>query len=178
MMPKLEDMSIFGGKKSMSAGNDFEGTFYSLAYARDGRRSGESEDTYKDVIHRFVESGWNPYTFISYFRGSQKLYTSQIFIPTVFSEFGPSHFGVPSGPDFDPYIWCVHYKGKIMRKEGGRFRFWGLGDDVLLVRVNGELVANLSWERYVDDLAYWEPYISEDRQYHIGHSYCAVGNWF
>jgi hypothetical protein len=162
----------------MSASNDFEGTFYSLAYERDGGRSDESNDTYLDVILRFVESGWSPHVFTPYYRGPQKLYTSQIFIPSGSSEFGPSFFGVPSGPDFDPYLWCVHYKGKIMRKEGGRFRFRGFGDDLLLVRVNGELVFNGSHGHHRDDVADWEPNSEENWAYSIGSGLNAVGHWF
>jgi hypothetical protein len=64
-----------------------------------------------------------------------------------------------------------------MRKEGGRFRFWGLGDEVLLVRVNGKLVLNATWEYYRDDCADWEPQ-DEDYKYHIGNAQIAPGLWF
>jgi hypothetical protein len=93
------------------------------------------------------------------------------------TEFGPASFGIPTGPDFNPYLWCIHYKGKIMRKDGGRFRFWGLGDEVLLVRVNGELVLNATWEYYRYDCAPWERK-DEDYQYHLGNAQAAVGSWF
>lgn len=177
LIPDVASMSLFGGTKSMAVGNDFEGTFYSLRYDRRGKETNLDEPGYEQTIRRFVDSGWNPYVFSPYFRGPQKLYTTQIFIPTIFSEFGPSHFGIPAGPDFDPYLWCVHYKGKIMRKEGGQFRFWGFGDDVLLVRVNGTVVFNGSWESFRSDLCEWERH-EEDYQYRMGHAEAAVGDWF
>ncbi len=177
LVPDVAAISLFGGARSVAVGNDFEGTFYSLRYDRRGKETNLGEEEYKQTIRRFVDLGWNPYVFAPYFRGPQKLYTTQIFIPTIYSEFGPSHFGIPAGPDFDPYFWCVHYKGKIMRKEGGRFRFWGLGDDILLVRVNGTVVFNGSWEAIRSDFCEWELH-EEDYRYWMGHAEAAVGDWF
>ena len=177
LVPDISGMSLFGGAESTSVGNDFTGTFYSLRYDRRGEETSMDESGYETTIRSFVESGWNPYVFAPYFRAPQKLYTTQIFIPTIFSEFGPSHFGVPAGPDFDPYLWCVHYKGKIMRKDGGRFRFWGFGDDVLLVRVNGTVVLNASWGEFRTELCDWDRH-EEDYNYFIGHGQIAAGDWF
>jgi len=177
LVPDTAGMSLFGGAKSMAVGNDFEGTFYSLRYDRRGKEISMDDSDYQNTIRRFVELDWNPYVFAPYYRGPQKLYTTQIFIPTISSEFGPSYFGIPSGPDFDPTHWCVHYKGKIMRKEGGTFRFRGFGDDVLLVRVNGKVVLNASWGTSRTEFCDWERHV-EDYKYFIGHAQAAVGDWF
>jgi hypothetical protein len=177
LVPDVAGMSMFGGSSSVAVGNDFEGTFYSLRYDRQGKESTMSDQEYKNTIRRFVELGWNPYVFAPFFRAPQKIYTTQIFIPTIFSEFAPAHFGIPSGPDFDPYLWCVHYKGKIMRKEGGRFRFSGFGDDVLLVRVNGTVVLNASYSYHRTELCDWERH-EDDYRYFMGHAEAAVGDWF
>jgi len=177
LVPDTAGMSMFGGTKSMAVGNDFEGTFYSLRYDRRGKKTSIDDPQYKGIIRRFVDLDWNPYVFSPYYRGPQKLYTTQIFIPVVFSEFGPSYFGIPSGPDFDPYLWCVHYKGKIMRKEGGKYRFWGFGDDVLLVRVNGKVVLNASYGLFRSELCEWKRH-EEDYKYFMGTAEAAVGDWF
>jgi len=177
LVPDVAEMSLFGGANSVAVGNDFEGTFYSLRYDRQGKITSVSPANYQSAIRRFVELDWNPYVFAPYYRAPQKLYTTQIFIPTISSEFGPSHFGIPPGPDFDPYLWCVHYKGKIMRKDGGRFRFWGFGDDVLLVRVNGKVVLNASWGNDRTEVCDWERQ-EDDYQYFMGHAQAAVGTWF
>ena len=177
LVPNVEDMSLFGGSKSVAVGNDFEGTFYSLQYDRDGNDLHTTDQEYEQAIRKFVDKDWNPHVFFPYYHGRQKLYTTQIFIPTISSEFGPSFFGIPAGPDFDPIMWCVHYKGKIMRKDGGRFRFWGFGDDVLLVRVNGEVVLNASYVFARTRYCPWEGN-KEDYQYWLGHAEAAVGNWF
>ncbi|MBT8041671.1 MAG: hypothetical protein KJN98_00720 [Pontiella sp.] len=177
LVPDTSGMSVFGGSRSVAVGNDFEGTFYSLRYDRRGKETSVDDPEYKNTIRRFVEVGWNPYVFAPFYRSAQKLYTTQIFIPTISSEFGPANFGIPAGPEFDPYLWCVHYKGKIMRKEGGRYRFWGFGDDVLLVRVNGEVVLNASWGDFRTEVCDWERQ-EDDYKYFIGHAQAAVGKWF
>ena len=177
LVPDVAEMSLFGGSKSVAVGNDFEGTFYSFQYDRRGKKTSINDAEYKNTIRRFVDLGWNPYVFAPYYRGPQKLYTTQIFIPTISSEFGPSFFGIPPGPNFDPIFWCVHYKGKIMRPEGGKFRFWGFGDDVLLVRVNGKVVFNGSYGTDRNDFCEWERR-EDDYRYFIGHAQAAVGDWF
>jgi hypothetical protein len=177
LVPDVEGMSMFGGSRSVAVGNDFEGTFYSLRYDRRGKETNVDDPEYKNTIRRFAEMGWNPYVVAPYYRSPQKLYTTQVFIPTISSEFGPANFGVEAGPDFDPYLWCVHYTGKIMRKDGGRFRFWGFGDDVLLVRVNGEVVLNASWGDFRTEIYDWERQ-EDDYKYYMGHAQAAVGTWF
>ncbi len=177
LVPDVSEMSLFGGSSSVSVGNDFEGTFYSLQYDRRGKKANMSDPEYINTVRRFVELDWNPYVFAPFYRAPQKLYTTQIFIPTISSEFGPSFFGIPAGPEFDPVFWLVHYEGKIMRKEGGRFRFWGFGDDVLLVRVNGKVVLNASYGDFRTELCDWEDH-DEDYKYYLGHAQAAVGDWF
>lgn len=178
LMPDMDSLSIFGGAKSLATGNEFEGVFYSLAYDRQGNDTAVTETTYPQIMRKFVESGWNPYVFAPYYRSAQKLYTTQIFIPTTYSEFGPSAFGIQDGPDFDPYLWCVHYKGKIAHDEGGTFRFWGLGDDVLIVRVNGEIVLDASYNAWRGEMTDWKPTSDQDWKYFIGHAVAAVGTTF
>jgi hypothetical protein len=177
LVPDVAGMSMFGGSKSVAVGNDFEGTFYSLHYDRRGKETSVDDPEYRNTIRRFVELDWNPFVFAPFYRAPQKLYSTQIFIPSISSEFAPSNFGVPAGPDFDPYLWCVHYEGKIMRPEGGRFRFWGFGDDVLLVRVNGKVVLNASWGNDRIEVCDWERH-EDDYKYFMGHAQAAVGKWF
>jgi hypothetical protein len=86
------------------------------------------------------------------------------------------------GREFDPIHWCIHYKGKIAHKEGGRFRFAGLGDDVMLVRLNGKMVLNAIWGGqnggWKEVTAYRNPYDEENLKYFLGHGEMAFGEWF
>ena len=55
------------------------------------------------------------------------------------------------------WCWVAHYKGKLVYHEDIRIRFWGMGNDLLLVRVDGELVLNGNWHKdgrnmYITDI--------------------------
>jgi hypothetical protein len=177
MMPDPSELTLFGGKSSPSIGNDFEGTFYTMELDRRGRKTGISDVQYCQEIRRFLENDWSPRTFAPYYRAPQKLYATQIMIPPITSDLGPDQFGM-GGKDFDPIHWVIHYKGRIAYKEGGRFRFWGVGDDVMVVRVNGEEVLNASWDVQRELVSDWMPSSEEDRTYFMGHGVSAVGDWF
>ncbi len=85
LVPDVAEMSLFGGSSSVAVGNDFEGTFYSLRYDRRGKETSVNDPEYMNTIRRFTDLGWNPYVFAPYYRAPQKLYTTQIFIPTISS---------------------------------------------------------------------------------------------
>ena len=190
LLPDISEMSAFGSTKSISVGNDFEGTFYSIAYDRSGEEQDCDDPKWLGVVHDFLESGWNPYVLAPYYRAPQRLYTSQIFIPIVYSEYGPSNFGIPISPDFMASYWIVHYKGNIMSPydKPKRFRFWGMGDDFLPITLTGgkeivydnEMVADFSWVDWDGFVTDWKNENSGCReQIKIGHhSYVYKGNWF
>ena len=145
LKPDVSGMSMFGGENSFSVGNDWEGTFYSMAYDRRGKETAISYKTYVGELRKFSERDWNPNVFARYFRSPRKLYATQIMVPPIFVEYAPSQFIDGMDSDFDPRYWCVHYNGKFAYKKGGRIRFAGAGDDHMLVRVNGEIVFNACW---------------------------------
>ena len=180
LMPDISQLGMLGGTKSMAVGNDFEGTFYSLQYDRSGKKIPMSEDTLYSVLREFMDADWNPIVFAPYFRGPQKLYTTQFMVPPLSSENCPGYFGVDlSQRKMLPAFWVAHYKGKIARKEGGRYRFWGSGDNFFVVRVNKEVVWNANFLASVqDDLGDWDPENDETGRYHMGHGYAHAGHWF
>ena len=180
MMPDPQELSMFGGTKSIAVGNDFEGTFYSLEYDRRGKDLDMDDIRYIKKLRQFVDSGWNPNVFAPYYRSPRKLYATQIMIPPISSEFGPSQFGMGFGPSFDPIHWCIHYKGKFASKTDGRFRFCGLGDDTLLVRVNGNVVLNAGWggpTHYYQTVSEFRNSSPDDRKYLLGTGQMYVGDW-
>ena len=143
MMPDPSDLTLFGSKSSVAAGNDFEGTFYSLAFDRHKKLISMTEGEYTRTLRQFTASGWNPRALARFYRAPQKLYTTSFSVPLINSEHGPAYFGM--GYDFVPAFWVAHYKGQISYKGNRRIRFCGFGDDVLLVRINGEVVFNGGW---------------------------------
>ena len=177
LMPNVDDISMFGADKSVAVGNDFEGTFFSLAYDNMGQETGLNRTGIMRVIRQFHENGWNVRTFAPYYKSPLKLYTTHFVIPPFLSVLGPSSFGVHDW-DFNSVDWVVYYKGKIASRTTGKFRFWGTGDELLIVRLDGEIVFNGTWYTLHEDALRWGYSNELDRKYSMGNNYSWVGPWF
>jgi hypothetical protein len=90
------------------------------------------------VVSQFVNSDWDPNVLKGYYQCQQMLKTSSIFIPTIPAEEGPKAFGVAN--EVQPNMYVVWYKGTAVAPKDGTYRFAGLGDDILVVRINGKTV--------------------------------------
>lgn len=180
LVPDLSDLSVVGSKKSISAGNDLVGTFYSFYYDRVGRKLATPEGKIVKEVVKFQRNDWNPMTFAPYYRAPQQLYTTHVFMPPQETEFVPFLFGIPYDLNFRTSTWAVLYTGKIARPNGGRYRFWGYGDHMLLVRVNGELVLNGCFVRLHDEYSPdWKPESPElEFRYELAGNEVYAGNWF
>jgi hypothetical protein len=176
MMPDPSEITLLGGGRSISIGNDFEGTFYSISLDRCGRKNNETEGSFPHVMRRFFDSGWNPRSLSEYYRWPQKLYTTFIFVPTIGFEHVPRSFGIPD--EVYTAQWIVHYKGRIMSKEGGKFRFWGRGNHVLAVKVDGVDVAYLGLPYVRDIWSDWRSSAEESLRFFTGKLAMDVGDWF
>ncbi len=179
LMPDPADMSLFGSKKSVSIGNDFEGTFYALGLDRRGRRnsiSGLNYNAYYGTLTRFYESGWNPRVFAMFYRAPQKLYATFFYVPLSFAAEVPRSFGIPD--EVYSYVWLAHYKGKIASKTGGKFRLWGRGDESLAVRVGGKEVLQGGHLKKAGISSSWRSSSKQHRTYWRGQGPIGVGDWF
>ena len=184
LMDDLSKMTLMGGE--VSVGNDLVGTYYYLQQWRSGAPCPEMSNTGNasnpggagpELIRKFFASGWDPAVFDPYWRAPIKLYATQIFVPGCVSVIAPQKFGDTRA--VDAALWVVHYKGKISYPEGGRFRFWGYADDLMFVRINGEVVLDASHQVHRQPaLADWRPSAEEDRKYQIGFARYRVGDWF
>ena len=56
---------------------------------------------------------------------------------------GPRAFHV-SG-EVKPKLWLALYRGRVSPPETGTYHFVGAGDDLLVVRFNGQIVLDGSW---------------------------------
>ena len=177
LMPDLAEMSLFGSTKSIAVGNDFEGTFYSLALNRMMQETNIDRDGSYELAKRFIEKDWNPNVFAPYFRAPEKLYTTHFVLPPDLAITGPDSFGYDD-PNFPPEHWLVHYKGKVASPKDGRFRFWGAGDDMFIIRMNGEIVLDASWSDKTGFASGWFPTAPEHQQYYMGNTSAKVGDWF
>lgn len=173
-MPGLEDYSVFGSGQSI--GNDFVGTFYDLKRDSTGRDIPMDPDMYRQALRKFVIGGWKTSSLARYYRSPKKLYTTAFMVPPILSSVAPDAFGEP---DTAGYCWLVHYEGQLVHREGITFRFWGHGDDVLLVRVNGKLVLNACWPGETEALftTLWQSNSADSRRYYMGNNLAVVGDW-
>jgi hypothetical protein len=186
MVADLSQMGLMGTGRSV--GNDFEGTYYYLMNKRSGapypgmsNEAGAREPVHGlmgKVIREFLDSGWDTKVFDPFWRSPQKLYATQIFVPPVSSTLAPEKFG-DTNREHEAAFWVAHYKGEIGHKTGGRFRFWGIGDDILFVRLNGKVILDGCWTDTHDaNWAGWRSSAKEHRKYQISHTLYRVGDWF
>ncbi len=177
LMPDPADISLFGGKNSFSTGNDFEGTFYMLGMDRQGRKNRVSgTPDFIQILARFFASGWNPRSLAMYHRSPRKLYTTFFYIPYIPFRNVLRTFDIPD--ELHSLYWMAHYQGKIASKTGGKFRFWGRGDDVLAVRVDGKEVLQGGIVSMAEELSPWRGHSPQHRKYWRMSGPIGVGDWF
>ncbi|MEN8255166.1 MAG: SHD1 domain-containing protein [Verrucomicrobiota bacterium] len=180
IMPDFSVEGLFGGEQSI--GNDFVGTFYDLQRGRNGRPALMDPGKFIQEMRRFVQSGWDTSRLSRYYRSQKKLYTTTFAIPPVQSVLAPQAFGEPEASS---YCFAVHYEGELVHREDIKFRFWGLGDDILIVRVNGEIVLNAPYPRttYMSEwdtgmlTPGWQTSSAKSRSHWLGCELSVVGDW-
>jgi len=163
-------------------GNDLVGTFYDFKRDRRGKplTVAMSREEYKAVLMRFFRSGWKPAVLARYYQSPKKLYATTIAVPTILSSEAPPVFGEP---DTGGWCWAVHYKGQLVYKDAITFRFWGQGDDIMLVRVDGEIVLNACWHTPSGPRTYeyfsplWQSSSPDSWRYYMGNNTAIVGDW-
>lgn len=136
-LPDFSDITIFGGQAS--TGFDLKGTYYDLNRTRSGNVNGiEPTSEIGKVVTKFIQTGCNKSVVANYYQ-SPPLYAVGVMVPRILSAAGPVAFG--QDPDVArPQGWFVHYEGKLVHPTDIRFRFWGNGDDILVVMVDRKVV--------------------------------------
>jgi len=179
MMPEFEDEGLFGGDQSI--GNDFVGTYYDFNRDRKGNEIPMDPWRFIEILTKFAESGWRPSKLARYYRSPKELYATTFMIPPIQSELAPAAFGEPSANG-----WCfaVHYKGQLVHKDDITFRFWGMGTDILIVRVDGKIVLNAPYPSWGGGQFFtgkitdsWKTKSSKSRTAWMGVSLSVVGDW-
>jgi hypothetical protein len=166
------ETTIFGSGQSI--GNDFVGTFYDFKRDRVGNSRNIDTATFKTKVADFVRSGWSATKLSDYYQSPKKLYATCFMVPTVRSSVAPAAFGEP---ETGGWCWIAHYKGDLVHEEGIKFRFWGQGDDILIVRVGSEVVLNASWKNTESIYCNWYSSDPKNRIYQMGNGYSVVGDW-
>ena len=132
----------FFGLRETGAGS-FAGTLYDLKQSPTHRSTDMTEQKYGEIVTDFIKGGWNESAFQKFYRAPQTLYNVQIFTPYMSADEGPRGFHV-SG-EVKPRLWLALYRGRVSPPETGTYHFVGAGDDLLVVRFNGQIVLDGSW---------------------------------
>ncbi len=168
------DDGVLGSGQTI--GNDLEGTFYDFKRNRSGSYTGAGNNTYKEKIRSFLHRDWKSSVLSSFYRSPRKIYTTMVVVPPCSSAVASLAFGED---DSVGRYWMIHYKGPLVHGEDLVFRFWGSGDEVLAVRVDGELVLAACWDTVqmetVGDL--WQTHSVQSRRYFMGNNRAVVGDW-
>ncbi|RKX39824.1 MAG: hypothetical protein DRP64_13685 [Verrucomicrobia bacterium] len=164
---------MFGNTQSI--GNDFEGVVYHLLYDRKGGPAPMGPDMFREVLRKYVLSGWKDSVLARYYRLPKKLYSTYIVVPPIPTALAPGIFGASGLED---YYLFVKYEGQLVYKEDIRFRFWGIGDAYIFVNVAGKEVLMSTWQplhsAYFD---WWQSSAGGDRTYILGNQRMVVGDW-
>lgn len=198
------EMDLFGsgrrsGDDAEGAGTEFVGTFYDLKQTPEGEPTkigdffaengpyGAAEEAAIAVVKRFLSS-WNTKILDDFFKAPKLKYSTAFMMPVMDADQAPKAFGVDD--QVNPSFWLCHYVGQIAAPETGQYRFCGLGDDVLAVRVKGRLVLDACWHNKIGLLTNWSSNDGDNRRYPLDgdtadsndylnfYSTLVLGDWF
>jgi hypothetical protein len=167
-----------GGKNFVSSpfgmnfrqNNTMEGTLYDLKRSRSGGKLYAPGDAnlriaeMRKAYAAFIKGGMRKDFFDSRYTASkEKLYTTNIFIPTVAAEAATQAFNCEK--EITAPGWLGYYEGWISPPETGQYRFAGMGDDAMLVAVGHDVKLWAPWtqggmQTWVKKKANWEPKVA------------------
>jgi len=150
------------------------GIFYDLKQDQQRKPTGMDSKKYMEVLDEFLREGWNEAVLNRYFRATRPLYTTQLYISARGAGAAPKAFNVEDV--VSPKMWVAHYKGQVAAPSSGKWRFWGSGDDIMAVAVNGKtvLVSNFG-RRTFPSLGWQSP--EEPSQNFGGGCTLRAGDW-
>lgn len=142
----------FGSSESKGAA--LVGILYDLKQSQARTPMPMNIPNYGKLVDEFLASGWDESVLNRYFRAARPLYTTQVFIPLMSANAAPQAFGVDG--IVKPMFWLVHYKGQVSAPTSGQWRFWGYGEEVCSVAVNGKNVLLSNWKEITAPSTKWK----------------------
>jgi hypothetical protein len=133
-------LTMFGTR----GGAGLVGTFYDLKQTFSKRPTDVNAENYTGIVRKWVRGGMKEQGLAKYFKAPVSLSAVQFMIPETPASEAPKAYGVEQ--HVKPSQWLAVYRGLVQPPIAGNYRFVGIADDVLLVRVNGQLVFDGSWE--------------------------------
>jgi hypothetical protein len=166
------------GDLTRTAGS-LQGSFYDLKQTRNRKPSGMDARKYFDVVREFEKKDWNLNVLKDFYKASQPVFATQLFIPLQIAEGAPKAFNVEN--EVQPAQWLILYEGNFKAPKSGKYRFVGYADDVLMVRINGKTVLDGSRGGMIGEIQ-GKDLLSNVKQtlektHKAGNGWLAYGEW-
>ncbi len=129
--------------------NALEGTLYDLKFSPSGKALGADAPQRVAQIQKAFEtmdrnwSGTKALLDGRYRQAELKLYASNIFIPPRNAAEATKAFDCEK--EIQAPGWLAYYEGNFSPPVTGKYRFVGLGDDIMVVAVGGKTVLSTFW---------------------------------
>ncbi|MEM1059178.1 MAG: hypothetical protein AAGK14_08005 [Verrucomicrobiota bacterium] len=167
-----EDLSVFGTKEVNRAA--LIGILYDLKQDQAHNKKEMNTRIYGEIIDEFLSKKWDESVLNRYYRVTQPLYTTQVYIPLMRASGAPRAFEVED--TVKPSYWLIHYKGQVSAPSDGEWRFWGWGEECCSVAINGEIVLLANWHEIKTPNVDWES--PEPDGMKIANGHLTAGSWF
>lgn len=122
------------------------GFFYDMKQDAAGHATAYKDDVQafvNEVLRKHLKTRSTAEWDARFFKAPNPLAVSQIFIPQRSANAAPEAFGVADRVSASR--WVALYRGAVTAPKTGRFRFWGLADDALVVSMNNKTVLDAGW---------------------------------
>ena len=139
---RTKGSTLFGFSEKM--GGELEGTMYDLKLKADGKKpSGINEMSFPDAVKKIVRNRFRPNSLADFYRVDKKFFATMFYIPLREAGEAPKTFGVQD--KVKPNNFIIHYEGSFAAPEDGTYRFVGLGDESIIVMVDGSVKLEGNW---------------------------------
>ncbi|MFM7241650.1 MAG: hypothetical protein ACKO3A_06045 [Opitutia bacterium] len=141
--------------------NALEGTLYDLKFSPSGKALGADQAERIAQIQKAFEtmdrnwSGTKALLDGRYRQAELKLYASNIFIPPRSAAEATKAFDCEK--EIQAPGWLAYYEGNFSPPVTGKYRFVGLGDDIMVVAVGGKTVLSTFWPNSKLNVTRFEP---------------------
>jgi hypothetical protein len=147
----------FGSSDVASGG--LAGKLYDFKQSPDGdeiRYDLADRSGFVDRVLRLQRSRFSASSLRRHFEAPGSLYLTHLAIPDSNASAGPEYFGARDS--IKPSGWMAHYSGRVVVPKSGSYRFSGLGDDYLVLMINGRERLVACWGDIQQSVAgRWEP---------------------
>ena len=147
-----QETSVFGSTRADDGA--LIGILYDLKQSQARKPLKIDNKIYGEIVDEFIASKWDEQVLNRYFRAARPLYANQVFIPIIPASAGPKAFGVDDV--VRPSYWLIHYKGQVSAPSAGTWRFWGYGEEVCVVAINGRNVLLSNWREITTPSVGWK----------------------